>query len=111
MIAAMIARLWHGATTAANAEAYQALLRDEVFPRIPHMIESGGFHGAYLLRREVPEGFEFVTLLFFDSIEDVKAFAGEEYERAYISPEAYRLLSRFDRRAAHYETLIDPPTT
>jgi hypothetical protein len=105
----VIARLWHGWTNAENADAYERLLRTEIFPRIEHMVESGGFHGAYLFRREVPEGFEFATLLLLDSFEDVKAFAGERYERAYVPPEAERLLSRYERRAAHFETLIRPP--
>ena len=104
----MIARLWHGWTTPENADAYERVVRDEILPRIGGMVESGGFRGAYVLRRDVPEGVEFVTFLLFDSIDAVKDFAGEDYERAYVPPEGERLLSRYERRAAHFETVVEP---
>ena len=100
----MIGRLWHGWTTAENADAYEQLLRAEILPGI-HRIP--GYRGARLLRREVAEGVEFVTLTFFDSMEAVKAFAGEDYEMAVVPPEARKLLSRFDERSEHFEVMLD----
>ena len=67
-----------------------------------------GYRGAYLLRRDVKEGVEFVTLTFFDSLEAVRAFAGEEYEVAVVPPEARKLLSRFDEKSTHYDTVVTP---
>ena len=99
----MIARLWHGWTTRANAPVYETLLREEVLPGI-HRV--AGFHGAYLLRRQAGEEVEFVTL--FDSLEAVRAFAGEDYELAVVPPEARRVLSRFDQRSVHYTVVIEP---
>jgi len=99
----MISRLWHGWTTRENADAYERLLRDEVLPGI-HRVR--GFKGAYVLRRDLKDEVEFVTITFFDSLEAVKEFAGEDYEVAVILPEAHRLLSRFDARSAHYETVF-----
>jgi len=101
----MIARLWHGWTTPANAPAYETLLREEVLPGI-HRV--AGYHGAYLLRRQAGEEVEFVTLTLFDSLEAVRAFAGEDYEQAVVPPEARRVLSRFDQRSAHYTVVIQP---
>lgn len=98
----MISRIWHGWTTPANAEAYEDLLRREIF----HAIEGRaipGFRGIDLLRREVPDEVEFVTIMWFDSLEAVCAFAGPDYERAVVPPEARALLSRFDERSAHFE--------
>jgi hypothetical protein len=46
---------------------------------------------------------EFVTLMWFDSIEAVRAFAGPDYEMAVVPPAARELLQRFDSRSAHYE--------
>jgi heme-degrading monooxygenase HmoA len=99
----VISRLWHGWTTRANADAYEKLLREEVLPGI-HRVR--GFKGARVLQREVKDEVEFIVITSFDSIDDVKEFAGENYEAAVIEPEARKLLSRFDARAAHYETVV-----
>jgi heme-degrading monooxygenase HmoA len=101
----MIARLWHGWTTHNKADAYENLLRSEVLPGI-HRIS--GFHGAYLFRREAGEEIEFVTLTLFDSLDAVRAFAGDDYEVAVVPPQARKLLSHFDVRSVHYETRITP---
>jgi heme-degrading monooxygenase HmoA len=105
MIGRMIGRLWHGWATRANAPAYEALLRSEVLPGI-HRVP--GYRGAYLLRRDLGEEVEFVTLTLFDSMDAVRAFAGEDFEKAVVPPKARRLLARFDERSAHYETLLGP---
>jgi heme-degrading monooxygenase HmoA len=101
----MIGRLWHGWTTAANADAYEKLLVSEVLPGI-HRVP--GYRGAWLMRRAASDGIEFVTLTLFDSMEAVRAFAGEDYEKAVIAPEGRRLLSRFDERSVHYEVVLSP---
>jgi heme-degrading monooxygenase HmoA len=101
----MIARLWHGWTTRENACAYEQLLQTKVLPGI-HRV--AGYQGAYLMRRDVEEGVEFVTLTLFDSMEAVRAFAGADYPVAVVPPEARKLLARFDARSAHYETVTEP---
>ncbi len=52
---------------------------------------------------------EFATLLFFDSLDAVRAFAGKDYETAVIHKDAEPLLTRYDARSTHYETLLQPP--
>ena len=99
----MISRLWHGWTSRENADAYEKLLREEVLPGI-HRIR--GFKGAQVLQRNVQNEIEFVTITLFDSIEALKEFAGEDYEVAVVPPPARKLLSRFDARSAHYETVF-----
>jgi heme-degrading monooxygenase HmoA len=101
----MIGRLWHGWTTKGNAQAYQGLLLGEVLPGIGRI---DGFQGAYVLKRDVPEGVEFVTLTLFASMDAVRAFAGEDYTRAVVPPEARKLLDRFDERSEHYEVVSTP---
>jgi heme-degrading monooxygenase HmoA len=98
----MISRIWRGWTTSRNADAYEALLKAEIFTGI---IDRGitGFRGIDLLRREVEEGVEFVTIMWFDSLLAVQTFAGEDYEQAVVPPRARQLLIRFDERSAHYE--------
>jgi heme-degrading monooxygenase HmoA len=104
----MISRVWHGWTTRANADAYEKLLREEVLPGIGRV---RGFEGAQVLRREEAaankDEVEFITITRFASIDAVKEFAGGDYEVAVILPEAHRLLSRFDARSVHYETVVD----
>jgi hypothetical protein len=68
-----------------------------------------GYNGAYLLRRELEGEAEFATIMLFDSLDDVCRFAGEDYETAYVPPEARAVLARFDPRSAHYDTLLTPP--
>ena len=103
----MINRIWHGWTSRQNADAYERLLRGEIFKGIDHR-EIRGYHGIYLLRRDMPEGVEFVTVMWFDSLDAVKAFAGEDVEVAVVPPKARALLSRFDTRSAHYNVLVAP---
>ncbi len=102
----MIARVWRGWTEAADADAYERFLRTELFPEVARL---DGFGGAHILRRPAPDGeVEFVTVTLFDSLDAVRAFAGEDYETPVIEPEAQRLLSRYEDRAVHYDTVFVP---
>jgi len=98
----MIGRIWHGWTTLGNAEAYESLLKSEIFTGIRDR-QIAGFKEIQLFRRNLSEEVEFVTIMWFDSIEAVKVFAGEDYEVAVVPPKARRLLARFDARSQHYE--------
>jgi antibiotic biosynthesis monooxygenase (ABM) superfamily enzyme len=98
----MILRIWHGYTAPENADAYEGLLKREIF----HGIEGKalpGFSGIELLRRELGDEVEFITMMRFASIDDVKAFTGEDYETAYVPEAARKVLKRFDQRSQHYE--------
>jgi len=98
----MISRVWHGWTIPGNADAYESLLNNEIFLGIQsRQIE--GYRGIHLFRRHLGNEVEFVTVMWFDSIEAVRAFAGEDYEVAVVPPKARVLLSRFDERSQHYE--------
>ena len=100
----MIARIWHGWTAPENADAYEEFLRTKMFPSIQRV---PGYLGADLLRRDDGQEIAFVTITRFESLDAVRAFAGENYERAVVAPEARALLSRFDDRSEHYEIVID----
>ena len=103
----MISRIWHGWTHHENADAYERLLRSEIFTGIAKR-SIQGYRGIHLLRRNTGEGVEFVTIMWFDSMEAVRAFAGEDYEGAVVPPKARQLLSKFDSRSAHYEVIEQP---
>ncbi len=98
----MISRIWHGWTTRDNADAYETLLKREVFAGIRGRSISG-FQSIQLFRRDLNTEVEFVTVMWFDSLDAVRIFAGEDYEAAVVPPAARVLLSRFDARSQHYE--------
>ena len=98
----MIARVWHGWTAPENADAYESLLKSEIFPGIAAK-GVAGYHGIELLRRPLDREVEFVTIMWFDSWQAVKEFAGEDHEAAYVPPKARAVLARFDARSRHYE--------
>ena len=98
----MISRIWHGYTSHANADLYEALLRSEIFVGIQGR-QIAGYQGIQLFRRNVGDEVEFVTVMWFDSIEAVQSFAGEDYQVAVVPPKARALLARFDARSQHYE--------
>jgi heme-degrading monooxygenase HmoA len=101
----MISRLWHGWTTADNADAYEDLLRTTILPGIQRV---AGYKGAYLLRRDVEDGVEFVTITLWESMEAVRAFAGADHAVAVVPPAARALLARFDETSQHYDTILTP---
>lgn len=99
----MIGRIWHGWTKLENADKYERLLKEEIFPAIASK-KISGYKGIQLFRRPIEKNeVEFITVMLFDSVDVVKQFAGEDYERAYVPPKARELLTRFDERSQHYE--------
>lgn len=97
-----IQRIWHGWTTPANADIYERLLREEIFVGIGDRAIPG-FSGIELLRRDTGDEVEFVTIMRFDSLDAVRLFAGEDYERSVVPPEARAVLTRYDDRSRHYQ--------
>ena len=104
----MICRLWRGWTTPENAEAYERIVRGDVIPaiearRIP------GFRHIDLMRRDLGDEVEFQTLMWFDSLDAIKAFMGEDYAVSHVPDTARAVLKRFDSHAAHFEVLDRRP--
>lgn len=106
----MIFRIWHGWTNPENGDAYQRIVQEEVF-EIVALKKVVGYRGIDLLRRESGDEVEFVTIMRFDSLDAIKQFAGVDYERSFVPPQARSILKRFDDRAQHYEHIrhIDYP--
>ncbi len=98
----MIARIWHGWTTVDQADAYEQLLRTEIFAGI-RARKLPGFSGIDLLRHDAVEEVEFITVMWFDSLADVRTFAGQDHETAVVPSAARALLKRFDARSAHFD--------
>jgi hypothetical protein len=98
----MICRLWKGWTLPQDADAYEAYLRDELFPRVVRELGGRGYRGHHVLRLDRADESEFVTMVWFASLEAVKGFAGEAYETPVLSATARRLLKRYNERCDHY---------
>lgn len=98
----MIARIWRGWTAPGDADAYEALLKTEIFPSIRQR-GIAGLADIELLRREDNERIEFLTILRFDSLDSVGQFAGPQPELAFVPPPARALLDQFEEYALHYE--------
>lgn len=105
----MIARIWHGWTNPENADVYESLLKDEIFVFIQNR-KIDGFQGIQLLRRDLGEEVEFLTIMRFDTLDAVREFAGEDYELAFVPDKARAVLSHFDLRAQHYEVRAERGT-
>jgi antibiotic biosynthesis monooxygenase (ABM) superfamily enzyme len=100
----MICRLWRGWTSPENADDYERIVRTEVIPGIEAR-HIPGFRHIDLTRRDLGGEIEFQTLMWFDSLDAIKAFMGEDYSLSHVPPEARAVLNSFDDRAAHYEVI------
>ena len=95
--------MWRGWTTIIDADAYDSYLKDELFPRLQEQLTDKGYRGYHVLRLDRAQEVEFVTMVWFESLQAVRSFAGENYETPVISERAQRLLSRYQDRCDHYE--------
>jgi hypothetical protein len=102
----MISRIWHGYTTRENADTYEKLLQSEIFVGIRNK-NIHGYKGIQLFRRELESETEFITIMWFDSIESVKEFAGDDYGIAVVPEKAQKVLARFDKKSQHYNVMVN----
>jgi heme-degrading monooxygenase HmoA len=101
----MLMRAWRGYAAVTEAQVYPRHLLHSVRPKLEKL---AGFRGVYLLRRRVADEIEFLVLTLWDSMDAVRAFAGEQPEVAVVEPEARAALVRFDTTVSHYEILAAP---
>lgn len=99
-----IKRIWHGWTTPENADTYQQLLHDHVFPSIEKK-KIPGYLSMELLRLDHSDEVEFITMMTFESLQSVIDFQGDDYSRSYVPDRAQQVLKRWDQRASHYELI------
>ena len=97
-----IIRTWKGWTTIENASIYEDLLINEIFRGVQ---KEGvkGLEKVTITRQIKNEEVEFLLILVFDSLDAIKAFAGVNYEIAYMPDKAKQVLLRYDETAQHHE--------
>ena len=97
-----IIRTWKGWTTLLNAPIYEDMLINEVFPSVKKK-GVDGLEKVSISTLKKEKEVEFFLVLQFDSLDAVKSFAGENYEKAYIPDNAKAVLLRYDDSAQHFE--------
>ena len=96
----MISRQWRGLARPETAQACVEHLKNETFPAIRKL---PGFCNATILRRDVPEGVEFLVVTEWESVESIRAFAGAHADAAVV-PQAVRdMMIEYDRVVRHYD--------
>ncbi len=98
----MIARVWHGTTKPEDADKYEGMLKPELLPGLSKV---PGFKESFLFRREFPQETEFVTIILWESMDALRAYAGAEYQRSIVPEDRRALLVRHEEFAQHYEVV------
>ena len=99
-----VIRVWHGWTEKENADKYQYILQNEVIPGIEAK-NIPGFRKFEIFRTELETEVEFVTMISFDTLQDVIDFQGEDYKKSYVPAAARKVLKRWDPEASHYNLI------
>ena len=96
----MISRQWRGLAKSSHADRYVEHLRAETFPALQ---EIPGFVSAAILRRNVPNGVEFLIVTTWESIDAIQGFAGTDVETAVVPPKVQEMMVEYDNRVRHYQ--------
>ncbi|HEY0681933.1 MAG TPA: antibiotic biosynthesis monooxygenase [Steroidobacter sp.] len=100
----MIIREWRGRALRDKAGEYPTHFRKTV---VPELRKVPGFLGATLSRREEGDRIEFLVLSGWESMEAIRAFAGDNLDKAVVEPGAVAALSDYDQTVRHYEVVAD----
>jgi|RhiMethySRZTD1v2_1073278.scaffolds.fasta_scaffold1384669_2 heme-degrading monooxygenase HmoA len=100
----VIIRAFHATATAAGADAYRDHFTRAVLPTLQAI---GGYHGAYLLRRDHDGHVELQVLTLWESMEAVRRFAGTSLDRAVVEPDATAVLTSYDPTVIHHRVVVD----
>jgi heme-degrading monooxygenase HmoA len=104
----MVVRKWHGRGLTSQADAHAEFLRLRALP--DYRAVKGNLSVNILQRRE-GDVTSFITPTFWDSLEFVKGFAGEDVDQARYYPEDRECLLEFEPTVTHYEVVGQEPRT
>ena len=96
-----VARIWRGWTSLEDAEKLEHILRKEAIPSI-EVNKPSGLKGIELLTMNIGNEVMFTTIMYFDTIESIKAFAGNDYSKAHIDPAVRPMLKKYDQIVEHH---------
>jgi heme-degrading monooxygenase HmoA len=98
----MISRHWTGLAKPEDADAYVEHLQRDTFPAIRRL---SGFVAASILRRTVAEGVEFLIVTNWESLDAIRAFAGDDVDVAVVPDTVRAMMVRYDRTVRHFEVV------
>lgn len=98
----MIARYWRGLVKRERADAYVEHLQSDT---LPQLVQLAGFQDAKVLRRDLPQGVEFLVVTFWESLDSIRAFAGNDVESAVVPPKARDMMIEYDLKSRHFEVV------
>jgi heme-degrading monooxygenase HmoA len=98
----MIVRMWHGRVPTAKAAAYRAFTNGRA---IPDYRSVPGNISVHVLERAVGDVTHFITLTFWESLDAIRGFAGEDVEKAKYYPQDADFLLEYEPRVVHYEVV------
>jgi heme-degrading monooxygenase HmoA len=96
----MIARHWTGVAKRERAADYIDHLQTQTFPSVRKL---AGFVDASILRRDVEDGVEFLIVTTWQSLDAIRAFAGDRVETAVVPERAQQMMIRYDQTVRHFE--------
>ncbi len=100
----MIARIWHGKTRIEDFEEYTEFMKSRA---IPDYKKTKGFVKLTFLRNTRDDIGHFKLITFWENLEVIKNFAGEDYEKAKYYPEDEKFLLEFEEKVTHYEVFAE----
>jgi heme-degrading monooxygenase HmoA len=99
----MIVRTWSARATKAGADAYSSYFRQTLLPQLR---ELDGFSGAFLLARDDDGLVELTAHTIWESLDAIRAFAGDDVTTAVVEPEALAVLEHSDPTVVHRTILL-----
>ena len=100
----MIARIWKARATPERVREYADYLKSTV---VPELTAIHGYQGVTLLQRDQNGAVEVTVITWWESLEVIRAFAGEAIETAVVHDSAARMLIDFDRSVEHHQVTFD----
>jgi len=100
----MIARIWKARATPQRVREYANYLKTTV---VPELTAIHGYQGVSLLQRDQNGTVEVTVITWWESLEVIRAFAGDAIEMAVVHDSAARMLIDFDRRVEHHQVIFD----
>lgn len=94
----MIMRQWRGRVPSEKAEDYLSYLQAT---GLREYRDTPGNLGVFVTTRPVGRATEFLLVTFWDSVDAVRRFAGDDYEKAVYYPEDDRFLLSKETTVAH----------
>lgn len=98
----MIMRVWRGITSREQGDAYLEHLRQTALPKLA---EQAGQRGAWVMRRVQGDHCEFQLLTLWESLDSLRAFAGDQPERAIYFAEDDKFLLNMEPLVRLYDVM------